>query len=103
MRPSTNGGRAMADGDLRRLQAEGPGGREPQAQEAAGGVDAGCVNAEGNARKKLLTPSLRRRAVTWAIDEKGYSQRRPCRWLACSRRPIAMPRHGRTMVRCEPG
>src|SRR6201994_3623153 len=79
MRPSTNGGRAMADGDLRRLQAEGPGGGEPQAQEAAGGVDAGCVNAEGNARKKLLTPSLRRRAVTWAIDEKGYSQRRACR------------------------
>ena len=28
--------------------------------------------------KKLLTPSLRRRAVTWAIDEKSYSQRRAC-------------------------
>jgi hypothetical protein len=29
--------------------------------------------------KKILTPSLRRCAVTRAIDEKGYSQRRACR------------------------
>jgi hypothetical protein len=28
--------------------------------------------------EKLLTPSLRMRAVTWAIREKGYSQRRAC-------------------------
>ncbi|MGN6117987.1 MAG: IS3 family transposase [Nitrobacter sp.] len=28
--------------------------------------------------KKLLTPSLRRRAVTWAISERSYSQRRAC-------------------------
>ena len=28
---------------------------------------------------KLLTPSLRRRAVTWAIREKSYSQRHACR------------------------
>src|SRR5215468_6213032 len=26
--------------------------------------------------KKLLTPSSRRMAVTWAIEQKGYSQRR---------------------------
>ena len=26
--------------------------------------------------KKLLTPSSRRMVVTWAIDEKGYSERR---------------------------
>ena len=31
------------------------------------------------AGKKLLTPSSRRMAVTWAIEEKGYSQRRACR------------------------
>jgi putative transposase len=29
--------------------------------------------------KKIPTPSLRRRAMTWAINEKGYSQRRACR------------------------
>ena len=28
--------------------------------------------------KNFLTPSLRRRAVTWAIGEKNYSQRRAC-------------------------
>ncbi|HEX4650509.1 MAG TPA: IS3 family transposase [Granulicella sp.] len=32
-----------------------------------------------NAGKKLLTPGSRRRAVTWAISEKDYSQRRACR------------------------
>src|SRR5713226_4957648 len=78
MRRSTSGGRR--DGDLRRPQAEGPGRREPQTEEAAGGVDAGRVDAEGDARKKLLTPSLRRRAVRWAISERSYSQRRAC-WL----------------------
>jgi Transposase len=57
------------------------------------------VDAEGIARKKLVTPSLRRRAVTWAIDEKCYSQRRPAGWPACSPRPTAMLRRGRPMVR----
>jgi hypothetical protein len=28
--------------------------------------------------KKLLTPNLRRHAVTWAIREKGYSRLRAC-------------------------
>src|SRR6185312_16997104 len=65
-------------GNLRSSEAEGAGGGEPQAQEAAGGVDAGRVDTEGDARKKLLTPSLRRRAVTWAISERSYSQRRAC-------------------------
>ena len=32
-------------------------------------------------RKKLLTPRSRRMVVTWAIDEKGYSQRRACRLI----------------------
>src|SRR5580698_10304136 len=60
-------------------QAQGAGGQEPQAEEAVGGDDAGCVDAQGDARKKLLTPSLRRRAVTWAVRERRYSQRRACR------------------------
>ena len=41
-----------------------------------GGME--IVNTEGDAPKTLLTPSLRRRAVTWAIREKSYSQRRAC-------------------------
>ena len=48
-------------------------------QEAAGGADAGRGDAEGNAGKKLLTPGSRRVAVTWAITQKNYSQRRACR------------------------
>src|SRR6202051_4140072 len=67
------------DGDLRRPQTEGAGRREPQDEEATGGDDARRIDAEGDARKKLLTPSLRKRAVTWAIREKSYSQRRACR------------------------
>src|SRR4029453_7818239 len=31
-----------------------------------------------DARKKLLTPGARRQAVSWAIRERGYSQRRAC-------------------------
>ncbi|MBU2654896.1 IS3 family transposase [Acidomonas methanolica] len=45
--------------------------------------------------KKLVTPGLRREAVTWAITERDYSQRRACRligmdpktWRYASRRP----------------
>src|SRR5436305_9433978 len=79
MRPSTSGGPGSADGDLRRAQTGGAGGREPQTQEAAGEDDAGCLEAEGDAAKELLTPGSRRHAVTRAIDEKGYSPRRACR------------------------
>src|SRR5262249_29181735 len=45
---------------------------------AIGGVDARCGDASRGSRKKLLTPSSRRMVVTWAIDQKGYSQRRAC-------------------------
>jgi putative transposase len=31
--------------------------REPQAEEAAGADDAGCIDVEGDARKTLLTPA----------------------------------------------
>ncbi|MFK4495893.1 hypothetical protein ABIF86_000184 [Bradyrhizobium japonicum] len=34
---------------------------------------------KGDGQKKLLTPGLRRRGVTWAIEEKGYSQGPACR------------------------
>jgi hypothetical protein len=47
-------------------------------EEASGGVDDGCVDAPRDAGKKLLTPGARRDAVTWAIENKGYSQRRAC-------------------------
>lgn len=48
------------------------------AEEAAGGIHARCLDAAGDVGKKLLTPGSRRNAVTWAIKEKDYSQRRAC-------------------------
>src|SRR3546814_7543965 len=36
---------------------------------------------EGDVGKKLLTPRSRRSAVSWAIQHKGYSQRRACRLI----------------------
>jgi putative transposase len=72
---SKYGGMEVSDG----AQAENPGRGEPQAQEAAGRDGAGCCDAEGDAGKKLLTPRARRVAVSWAIKDKGYTQRRACR------------------------
>ena len=51
--------------------AEGAGGREPQAEEAAGGDGAGCSDAEGDARKKLLTPRVRRRGCDLGDPGEG--------------------------------
>src|SRR5579863_4895751 len=66
-------------GHLGREEAEGFGGRKPAAEEAAGGNGPGCGDAEGDAGKKLLTPRARRLAVSWAIQDRSYTQRRACR------------------------
>ncbi len=80
-------------GGVGREEAEGAGGlrrvrkqsgrlfsrrMECQAEEAAGRADDGCVHAEGDAGEKLLRPDARRRAVDWAVTQKGYQQRRAC-------------------------
>ena len=36
------------------------------------------ADAPRDARKKLLTPGSRRSAVSWAIEHRGYAQRRAC-------------------------
>ena len=61
-----------------RHEAEGAGGREPAAQEAAGGINAGCVGAEGSSRKKLIGPAARRATVLRLMAERGFSQKRAC-------------------------
>ena len=66
----------MEVSDAKRLKALRGG--ERQAQEAAGRVDVGRIDVEGSVGKKLLTPGSRRAAVTWAIEQKGYSRRRAC-------------------------
>jgi hypothetical protein len=58
--------------------------------------------AEGDARRKLLTPSLRRRAAGRSM--KGATRNGgPVDWWVCRPRLIAMPRLGRTRVRCGRG
>ena len=53
-------------------------GREPQAEEAVGRADARQRHAQRAADKNLLTPAARRTVVSWAIEEKDYSQLRAC-------------------------
>jgi len=66
------------DDGVRRHEAEGAGGREPTAEEAAGGIDAGCVGAERSSGKKLIGPVARRAAVLRLMAERGFSQKRTC-------------------------
>ena len=49
-----------------------------QAEEAAGRVDARCRDAQRDAAEKTSDARLAETAVTWAIEDKGYSQRRAC-------------------------
>ena len=49
-----------------------------QAEEAAGGGDAGQRGAEGHHVKKVVTPAARRAAVTAAREAHGISERRAC-------------------------
>jgi putative transposase len=58
------------------------------------------VDYEGDARKKLLTPSLRRRAVTWTISERYHSQRRACDLVGLYPRTIATRPRGQTTAHC---
>ena len=63
-----------------RAQTEGAGRREPQAEEASGEtLLSGCGDAEGDVRKKLLTPRARRLAVNWAINDEDTRLWRACR------------------------
>lgn len=71
-------GQVQRDEHVGRAEAEDAGGREPAAEEAAGGVDAGRVGAEGPSGKKLIGPAARREAVLRLMAERGFSQRRAC-------------------------
>ena len=95
MRRSTSGDEVRRDGssEAKRLKALE---EENAAEEASGGVDAGRLNAARDARKKLLTPGSRRTAVSWAIEDKGYSQRRACRLVGLDPRVYRYPRADRT-------
>src|SRR5262249_21759838 len=65
--------------------AEAARGGECEAEEAAGGSNAGQCGAEGHHGKKVVTPAARRAAVTAARDAHGISERRACSILGADR------------------
>lgn len=57
-------GQIQRDERLGRPETEGAGGREPTAEEASGGVDAGRVGVEGSPGKKLDVTPVSHPAIT---------------------------------------
>jgi putative transposase len=53
--------------------------------------------------KKILTPGSRRRAVNWAIDERGFSQPAPAGWWESTRVSTATGRGVPTIPGCASG
>src|SRR5712675_1588946 len=72
-------------GVIGRTPAKGPGGREPQAEEAAGRGDARQRHAEGPQRKKMVTPVVKRQAVIHLCQAYEVSQRRACQVIEADR------------------
>ena len=68
----------MAGWMCRTPAAEDAGGRERQAEEAAGRGDARQRHAEGRRCKKMVTPAARREAVAHLQDAFEVSERRAC-------------------------
>ena len=86
------------DGFWRRAVA-GAGRREPAAEEAAGGVDARRVGAEGSVGKKRTRPVERYAAVEKRMADHGFSERRACRPIGVNRSAWQYePLRGRTML-----
>src|SRR6185437_9868741 len=79
------------EGEVRRHErfgceaAEAARGGEREAEEAAGGGDAGQRCAEGHHVKKVVTPAARRAVVTVAREAHGISERRACSILGADR------------------
>nr|CAD6595666.1 IS3 family transposase [Rhizobium sp. Khangiran2] len=65
-------------GCVRCAQAEGTGGRERQAEEAARRGHVGQCDPEGCRRKKMVKPDVKRDAVVHVCDQHGVSQHRTC-------------------------
>ena len=86
-------------GGFGREAAEDTGGRERQTEEAAARTDDGCGHAESDAGKKLLKPGSRRKAVNWAMKEKGYNQRWACALVGID--PRVYPRKPRRPLDTE--
>src|SRR5665213_537947 len=81
-------GQVRRPGRVRGASTEGAGGRERQAQAAAGRGHAGQRGAEGPAWKKMVTPAARREAAAYLRTAHGMSERRACRVLTVDRASV---------------
>src|SRR5690606_14273468 len=75
-------------GRLRRQAPEGSGRRECEAEEAAGGPDAGSGGAEGASVKKMVGPAVKREAVAHLQAVMGLSERRACSIVDADRKMV---------------
>ena len=81
----------QVEGEVRRPRrvgcqaAEGAGGREREAEEAAGRDDAGQRDPEGHQQPKVVTPAARRQAVAHVRAAHEVSERRACEALGVDR------------------
>src|SRR6185503_3248676 len=76
------------DGRRGRQASARPRGRERQAEEVAGGCRPGHRGAQGDQRKKMVSPQVRRRQLALA-RERGLSQRQARGLLAISRSTLS--------------
>ena len=83
-------GQVWRHGSVGCEEAEGPGGREREAQEALAEqmID---VLTPNESWEKPLRPGARRRAVDWAVTQKGYWHRRACALVGIDSRVYRRP------------
>src|SRR4051812_45878586 len=73
------------DGCLGGQAAADTGGREHEAEAAAGGCHAGQLCAEGSLGKEVVTPAEKRKAVGHLVEAREMSERRACKAIGCCR------------------
>lgn len=76
---------AIGPNDNRGASEEGAQRRERPPEPAAGRCDVRQCGTEGPARKKVLTPAVKRQAVTHLVAGHGMSERRACLVIGCCR------------------
>src|SRR5437868_14806767 len=75
------GGMDVSEGQA----AADTGGREHEAEAAAGGCHVGQLCAEGSLGKEVVTPAEKRKAVAHLVEAREMSDRRACKAIGCCR------------------
>src|SRR5271169_5235756 len=81
-------GQVRRYGGVGRQASAVTGRREPQTEEAVGGVDAGPGGVEGASDKKMVGPAAKREAVAYLRNVLQMSERRACNLIAADRKMI---------------